>query len=430
MKEKKPGKAQTTQLYNSHLARFKASYYKKVGLDLVMGKREGIYFWDLNGKKYINCHCNGGVFNLGHRNPDILSALKDSLEEYDIGNHHLISGPRSILAKKLSDSFSTKKTKSRLTRVIFGASGGESADLAIKLARGFTGRQKVISLSGGYHGHTGLALAAGDPKYREPFRIELPDFVQIPFGNERSLEAELFSGAAAVILETVPATLGMPIFPKETMALIRRLCDRTGTLLILDEIQTGLGRTGKMWGFQHYDIMPDIVITGKGFSGGLYPISAVCYQEKIEKVFKKDPFVHISTFGGAEVGCAAALRVLEIAENPGFLRHVEETGAYLENEWKKLRDTYSEIRGVRRLGMFMGIVLATPEDCLILVRTLLDNGIFAVYSNNDKHVLQFLPPLITTDEEAAKIMEIVRKSLADMRKFRYRLLKKVLEFML
>ncbi len=422
-------KREIVSLYQKHLARYKASYYSKVGLDLVMARRDGIYFWDQSGKRYVNCHCNGGVFNLGHRNPEVREALEAGLKEYDIGNHHLISGPRSILAERLSSSFGTRKIKSRLNRVVFGVSGGEAADLAIKLARGYSGRQKVISLTGGYHGHTGLALAAGDPKYRDPFGITLPDFVQVPFGDEKAVEREIQSGAAAVILETVPATLGMPIFPRRLLENIRRLCDRTDTALIMDEIQTGLGRTGKAWGFQHYDLMPDMVITGKGFSGGFYPMAATCYREKYESVFKKDPFIHISTFGGAEVGCAAALRVLEISTRPQFLEHVEERGKFFENEWLRLRANFPEIREFRRLGMFMGVVLDSPETCLVLVRALLDNGIFAVYANNDKRVLQFLPPLIVTRAQSDEIMETVAKSLSDTRRLKYRFIKQLLGFL-
>jgi putrescine aminotransferase len=422
-------KRETLALYQKHLAKFKASYYKKVGLDLVMGRRDGIYFWDIQGKKYINCHCNGGVFNLGHRNPEILAALTEGLSQYDIGNHHLISEPRAKLAAKLSASFGGQGIKNKLNRVIFGVSGGEAADLAIKLARGYTNRQKIISLSGGYHGHTGLALAAGEAKYREPFSIQLPGFVQVAFGDISALEREL-KGAAAVILETVPATLGMPVFPKAALQRIRTLCDRQGAALILDEIQTGLGRTGKAWGFQHYGIMPDIVITGKGFSGGFYPMAATCYQDKFERVFKKDPFIHISTFGGAEAGCAAALRVLEIVARPGFLKNVEERGEYFERSWHALRDQYPEIQEVRRLGMFMGVVFDSVETCLVVVRALLDNGIFAVYANNDKRVLQFLPPLVVTESESAQIMRIVHKSLADVRRFKYKLLKRIMGLLL
>lgn len=422
-------RSQVISLYKRHMAVHKAAFYGRAGMDIVMGRREGIYFWDEGGRRYVNCHCNGGVFNLGHRNPAVLQALQQGLAEYDIGNHHLISAPRAALAKQLIASLLMPKAAQQLSRVIFGVSGGEAADLAIKLARGRTGRQVVVSLEGGYHGHTGLALAAGDPRYRDPFAIHLPGYRQVPFGNLALLEKAL-PDAAALILETVPATLGMPVFPPEDMRRIRTLCDQYKVPLILDEIQTGLGRTGKIWGFQHYGIVPDIVITGKGFSGGLYPVSATCYREEFESVFKKDPFIHVSTFGGAEAGCFAAMKVLEIVSDPEFLKNVEERGRWFGQEWEKLRETHSEIREVRRLGMFMGIVFDSPETCLVLVRALFDRGIFAVYANNDRRVLQFLPPLIVTEEQSREIMDTVADALFALRKFKYRAIKKILEIML
>lgn len=427
--DRKKQKKAIIRRYEKHLSRYKASYYRRVGLDLVMGRREGIYFWDLSGKRYINCHCNGGVFNLGHRNPRVVSALQSALGEYDIGNHHLISGPRALLAERLSASFATGRRKSEITRVVFGASGGEAVDLAIKLARGYTGRQTIVSIAGGYHGHTGLAAATGDEKYRIPFALALPDFVQVPFADLDALKQHL-QQAAAVILETVPATLGMPLFPAGFLRDVRKLCDQHGAVMILDEIQTGLGRTGRTWGFQHYDIVPDIVVTGKGLSGGMYPISATCYKEKFEQVFKKDPFVHISTFGGAEIGCSAALAVLDIIENEEFLAQVESSGLFFEQRWNELSGRFPAITEIRRLGMFMGIRMSSAEDCLILLRALLDHGIFAVYANNDKSVLQFLPPLIVTEAQREEIMQIVEKALIDTGRLRYRLLKRILKAML
>ncbi|MBI3395721.1 MAG: aspartate aminotransferase family protein [Spirochaetia bacterium] len=400
-----------------------------------MGRREGIYFWDLSGKRYINCHCNGGVFNMGHRNPDIAAALTSAVAQFDIGNHHLISGPRTELAARLAQSFAAGgrglfSGRSLLTKIIFGSSGGESADLSIKIARGYTGRQKVVSLSGGYHGHTGLAVAAGDAKYRTPFGVELPGFVQIPVSDESALHAAVDTDTAAIILETVPATLGMPILSNDYMKSVARVAKKNGALLILDEIQTGLGRTGKMWGYQHYDVNPDMVLIGKGLSGGMYPMSAVAMRPDLERLFKKDPFIHISTFGGSEVGCFVSLKTLDLIQAPGFLDHVNELGEIFEREWKALARGFEEIIEIRRLGLFMGIVLDSPGTCLVTVKALLDKGIFAVYANNDKRVLQFLPPMITTRDQAREIMEIVRKALTAGRTVKYRLLKKALHFML
>ncbi|MCP5494381.1 MAG: aspartate aminotransferase family protein [Leptospiraceae bacterium] len=313
-----------------------------------------------------------------------------------------------------------------ISNTIFAVSGGEAIDLAIKMARGYTKKQKVISLLGGYHGHTGLALAAGDQKYKKPFAIQLPDFHQIPFGSWDAMEASLSQDTAALILETCPATLGMPIFPNEVMLRLRKQCTKNNVAMILDEIQTGLGRTGKTWAFQHYDILPDIVVAGKGLSGGIYPIAAVCFSKKYEKLFQKDPFIHISTFGGAELGCFAALKTLELISEPAFLENVTTQAQYFSEQFNTLIRENEEIVEFRQLGLFMAVVFQDSATCLTFIKTLMANGVYAVYANNDKRVMQFLPPLIITGKEAEEVMSIIKTTLTDLKKFKNRLLKKVI----
>ena len=158
-----------------------------------------------------------------------------------------------------------------IKRVVFGVSGGEAIDLALKLARAHTRKTKIISALGGYHGHTGLALAAGDETYRKPFEPLSPGFLQVPFGDLGALEAAMGDDTAAVIFETIPATLGIAIPPEDFYAGVRRLCDQRGAVMIMDEVQTGLGRCGKVWGIDTYGVAPDIIVTGKGLSGGHLP---------------------------------------------------------------------------------------------------------------------------------------------------------------
>jgi len=213
-------------------------------MGFVMGNREKSTLIDVDGDKSLfNLHCNGGVFNLGHRNPEIVKVLNEAVNKLDIGNHHLISKERAELASMLADLM-----PSDLNITIFGVGGGEAVDTAIKIARGYTERQNIISAKGGYHGHTGLALAAGDEQYRNPFRSRLPGFEQVAFGDLDALSHRINGETAAVILETIPATLGIKIPDMEYLQGVRSLCDQAGALLIMDEVQTGLGRTGKLWG--------------------------------------------------------------------------------------------------------------------------------------------------------------------------------------
>ncbi|MCK4515977.1 MAG: aspartate aminotransferase family protein, partial [Spirochaetaceae bacterium] len=273
-------KRETIQLFSDHVSSGKAGFYRRYWMNFVMGEREGPWLSDVDGKKQLlNLHCNGGVFNLGHRPQFLVDVLKHALDELDIGNHHLMSAERALTAKALADLMPED-----LDYVIFGAGGGEAIDTAIKVARAHTGRPKIVSFEGGYHGHTGLALAAGDPRYREPFGSTLPGFVQIPVFDLPALQEAITDDTAAFIMETVPATLGMPLAPEGFMEAAARLCRERGVLLILDEVQTGLGRTGKLWGFQHYGVVPDIVVIGKGLSGGIYPISATIMRRDLDSV--------------------------------------------------------------------------------------------------------------------------------------------------
>jgi len=175
-------KNQVVDAFRDHVSFGKASFFQKYGMDFVMGRREGAYIWDIDGsKRLFNLHCNGGVFNLGHRNGELIELLKDGLDDYDIGNHHLISKARTDLAQMLAGLM-----PGDLDYTVFGVGGGEAIDLAFKVARAYTHRTKIISALGGYHGHTGLALAAGDEKYRAPFGPSAPGFVQVPVGRSRS----------------------------------------------------------------------------------------------------------------------------------------------------------------------------------------------------------------------------------------------------
>jgi putrescine aminotransferase len=238
-----PLKAEVFDLFTQHVSSGKVAFFQSAGIDFVMGRREGPFIWDLDGaKRLINCHCNGGVYNLGHRHPALVQTLVESLQTLDIGNHHLVSAPRAALAGRLAEL-------TGLPYTVFAVGGGEAIDLAIKVARGATGRQKIVSASGGYHGHTGYALHTGDDKYFAPFGPRLPGFVQVPFGDADALAAAVDRDTAAADLRDDPGHAGHA-HPAARLSTPRRgaLCDQHGALLILDEIQAGLGRTGRLWG--------------------------------------------------------------------------------------------------------------------------------------------------------------------------------------
>ncbi len=401
-------KAQAIEAFAKHVSSAKAAFWQQLNMDFVMGNRDGCWMRDVEGeKKLFNLHTNGGVFNLGHRNPEISRTLIDALDEVDMGNGHLISWARAALAEKIAATMPAD-----LAYTVFGVSGGEAVDLAIKVARAYSGKTKIISAKGGYHGHTGLALAAGDEKYRLPFGPPAPGFEQVPFGSLADLETAVDDDTAAVILETVPATLGMPIASAQYYPGIRKLCDRKGALLILDEVQTGLGRTGKLWAFEHFKVVPDVVVLGKGLSGGIYPISATVIRKPLESVFHPDPHIHVSTFGGSELGCLVALKVLKISSDPRFLDHVNRMADHIRQHVQQLMGRHSILKGLRQLGLFMGLELEDELCGQLLCAAAYQHDLFMVYANNNKSVCQLLPPLIIDENQADWVAGQLDQALA------------------
>jgi len=384
-------------------------------MDFVMGQREGAWIHDMDGQKRLfNCHSNGGVFNLGHRNQEIIDTLRSALDDLDIGNHHFMSQERTALARQITDTMPDD-----LNICIFGVGGGEAVDLALKLACGHTGRSKIVSATGGFHGHTGLALTVGDAQYRDAFGIDASNQLQVPFNDSDALAQVLDSEVAAVILETIPATLGMVLPEVGYLEQVRSLCDKNGTLLIMDEVQSGLGRTGKLWAFEHAGITPDMVVIGKGLSGGIYPISATVIREPLDAIFKKDPFIHISTYGGSELGCRVAQKVIQISSDTAFLERVQEAGRTLRTGLDKIQAKYPNFfTGVRQSGLMFGLKLRDEYSGPALTKAAYDHDLLMVYANNDTSVSQFLPPLTITDDEITLVLDKLDKAMNAARKLR------------
>jgi acetylornithine/succinyldiaminopimelate/putrescine aminotransferase len=394
-------KEEIIELFARHVSSGKVEFFKAAGMDFVLGRRDGIYLYDLDGNSYVNCHCNGGVFNLGHRHPEIIDALISAASELDIGNHHVISEHRALLAERLA-----RISPGDINRVVFGVSGGESIDTAIKVARGHTGRPGVVSAAGGYHGHTGFALPAGDEKYSKPFEPLVPGYTHVPFGDLETLDKAVDETTACVLFETVPATLGIVVPPEDFYAGVRRICDERGTLMIMDEVQTGLGRCGANWCIDTYDVVPDMIVTGKGLSGGIYPLTAVLYSDRLNQFLHENPFIHISTFGGPELGCRVTMKVLEILERPEFLEHVSEMARVFADGFAELKASHPDLLlETRQRGLFMGLKMKNELCGPMMTLAGMQNGVFTVYANNDTSVSQILPPLIIERDQAEDVLE-------------------------
>ncbi|MDR1452832.1 MAG: aminotransferase class III-fold pyridoxal phosphate-dependent enzyme [Candidatus Margulisbacteria bacterium] len=383
----------------------KTQEWQDLGINFVMGKREGYYFWDMDGKRLMDVHINGGTFSLGHRNPEIMETLVKGLENYDIGNHHFPSPHKAALAKEL-----IKVSPAGMTHAIFGAAGAEAVDLALKSARCATSRKKIISVENCYHGHTGLAVSAGAERFARPFLLEkdADENAKVPFNDLDAMEKEFSKGdAACVIMETIPATYGFPLPAAGYLSAVKKLCEKYGALYIADEIQTGLLRSGRMWCISTYDVAPDMIVTSKGFSGGIYPISAVVMNDQAAKWIHLDGSAHMSTYGGTELGCIVAHKVLEILQRQETVANVAFVAQYLRAGLEKIKaenqDTFLDIR---QNGLIMGLVFAGAKGALpVMQRLYNEHGVWAIYSMLNNSVLQFKPGVLCTKEYCDELLE-------------------------
>jgi acetylornithine/succinyldiaminopimelate/putrescine aminotransferase len=410
-----PEKRRALDLAAAHVCPNRVQAFDAMGIDLVIGRRDGYRIWDLDGRELLDFHLNGGVFNLGHRNPELVAALRTALDALDVGNHHFPSAARAELAAAL-----VRTMPGDLKYVVFAPSGSEAIDVAIKTARYATKRRKVVSIRKGYHGHTGLALAAGNESFSAAFLSEGPPgtFVQVPFNDLAAMEDALRGGdVAAAVLETIPATYGFLMPQSGYLPGVKRLCERHGAVYIADEVQTGLGRTGRFWGVECYDVAPDILVTGKGLSGGLYPIAAAAVSGRVAGWIEDDGWGHVSTFGGAELGCPVAQRVLEITGRPATLRNVADVSARLAEGLEAIRRQAPDwLVEIRRQGVVIGLRFADSRGAMFMSKALYDSGLWAMFAGFDTSVLQFKAGLLVDaaycDEALARLADGVRRCLA------------------
>lgn len=384
--------------------------WREMGIDIMIGKREGYYFWDLDGKKYMNLHLNGGTFNLGHRNPEIIQTMIEAMQELDIGNHHFGSVTRGYLAEKL-----VKTATKGMQYAIFSSCGGEAVDVAIKSVRYATKRKKIVSLMKCYHGHTGLALGAGDPSFQEKFLSQTSpeSFLQVPMNNIEEMEKALkMEDVAGVIIETIPATYGFPLPEKGYLKKVKELCEQYGTLYIADEVQTGLMRTGKLWGISHEGVDPDIIVTGKGLSGGMYPMAATIMTKEAGKWVEEYGRGHTGTFGGSELGCAVAGKVIDIVTSKETIENVDFMSKYIKKGLDCVKDKYSDFfTSYTQRGIIFGLKFDVPDGGIQAMRSLCENGIWAIYARFDPRIVQFKPGLLCSKEYCDELLEKFETSI-------------------
>jgi acetylornithine/succinyldiaminopimelate/putrescine aminotransferase len=380
----------------------KTRFWVESGVPLVIDRREGYFLYDLAGKRLIDVHLNGGTYNLGHRNPEVVATLVEATSHFDMGNHHFPSMARAALAREL-----VRSAPEGLAKVIYASGGGEAIDIALKTARHATGKRKIVSIVKAYHGHTGLAVGAGDERFSELFLADRPEeFLHVPFNDLDVMEAALRGrDVAAVIMETIPATYGFPLPAPGYLEGVKALCEQYQALYIADEVQTGLMRTGELWAISKHGIRPDILVTGKGISGGMYPIAAVLVSDRAAGWLTEDGFGHMSTFGGAELGCLVALKALEICSRPQTRSMVHYCSAMIDSGLRQIQaDDPEWLVGIRQNGLVIGLEFDHPEGAKFVMRQLYDRGVWAIFSTLDPRVLQYKPGVLMTPELTQELL--------------------------
>ncbi len=369
-----------------------AGVYAKRDLSIVRG--EGALVWDAQGREYIDCAAGHGVANLGHSHPRVVQAICQQAGQIITCPEMFYNPVRAQLLEKL-----TALAPEGMERVFLSNSGTEAVEAAFKFARYSTGRTEIIAAMRGFHGRTMGALAATwNKKYRQPFQPLVPDVRHVPYNKLDRLEAAVSEKTAAVILEVVQGEGGVRPGTAEFLRGAQEICRQRGALLIIDEVQTGFGRTGRMFALEHHGLQPDILCLAKSLGGGV-PIGATLLGERVREL---RPGLHGSTFGGNPLAAAAAVAALDALVEEDLPRRAAETGAYLMGELRRIESPL--IREVRGLGLMIGIEL--KQKAAPYLAALQERGVLAL--NAGANVIRLLPPLVITREQAGRVARAIK----------------------
>ena len=373
---------------------FMANVYAKKPLVITRGK--GALVWDINGKQYIDCTGSYGVCIVGHCHPKVVEAVKKQAEKLISCHSSLYNDARSEFLQKI-----TKITPKGLNKVFLANSGAEAVESAIKLARKFSGKPEIIAMMGAFHGKTMGALSATwDKKYREPFLPLVPEFKHVPSDNLERVREAVTEKTAAIIAEPIRGESGIRVPSDDFLPGLREICDEKGVLLILDEVQTGFGRTGKIFACEHWNIVPDILCVAKSVAGGL-PLGVTIAKEDVMSSLKLGE--HTTTFGGNPLVCAAACAAIDILIEEKLVERAATLGAYFKEKLVDLQVKHKVVREVRGLGLMLGMELRF--DVLQIILQAMDKGVLILDAG--RNVLRFLPPLVIEKEQIDKVMAIL-----------------------
>ena len=362
----------------------------------------GSHVWDTDNNEYIDCMGGYGVALVGHRNERVVNAIKSQIDKVITVHSSFYNKTREEFLQTLIDI-----APSGLSQVHLNNSGAESIEAAIKFARKFTGKKKMVAMKGSYHGKSMGALSLTfNPKYREPFQPLVEKVSFSPYGDVNALRDVVDKDTAFVILEPIQGESGIHVPPEGFLQEVRKICNENDSLLIFDEIQSGLGRTGSMWASEHWKTVPDIMCLAKGIAGGV-PMGATLVRPDILAVMKKGE--HSSTFGGNPLACAAGTATLHALTQDGLIENAKSMGEKFSHGLEELKSKHKIIREVRGKGLMIGVELKFEVKDILMEG--IKNGLLLLYSG--RNILRFLPPLVISEEDTVKTLQILDKLLTN-----------------
>ena len=380
--------------------KFMGNLYQRFPVTIEKG--EGSHVWDVDGKEYIDCMGGYGVALVGHRNQRVNNAIKEQVDK--------IITVHSSLYNKTREEFLTKLiglAPEGLTQVHLNNSGAEAIEAAMKFARKFTGKKGMIAMKGSYHGKSFGALSLTfNPKYRKAFQPLVEKVSFASFGDIESLRSVIDDDTGFIILEPIQGESGIIVAPEGFLQEVRKICDEKGIVLIFDEIQAGLGRTGRLWACDHWNTAPDILCLAKGIAGGV-PMGATLVRQDILASMSKGE--HSSTFGGNPISCAAGIAALDSLTKDGLIENSEKMGEKFRKGLEELKEKHTMIREIRGKGLMIGIEMKFEVRDILM--TLIKKGVLMLYSG--RNILRMLPPLVISEDDVTKVLHALDSTLTE-----------------
>jgi putrescine aminotransferase len=387
------------------------SFLNKLGLNKIAAKAQGATITDSQGNTYIDCVGGYGLFNLGHNNPDIIESIIEQLTEQQLLTKPLISEIQVRLAECIE-----KITPGDLSYSFILNSGSEAIDCAIKLVRLHKGGKTIITAQKSFHGHTfGALTASGIPSFKRAFQPLLPGFISVPFGDIEALERSISADTGAVLIEPIQHEAGVLLPPDGYLQKVRELCDEHNLILILDEIKTGFGKTGRMFACEYYNIVPDVLVLGKSLGGGLIPAGAVVAKSHLFKRFGLSFPMSASSYAGNVLACRAVLATIRYIQESNLLSECEEKGRMLLRSFRDYVDEYPDIlRSAEGLGLLIGIETQSGKTALELAKEMIQQGIIMVPAFGNSSVLMVEPPLVISFKQIRAVVDSFAAACANI----------------